>query len=154
MVLQSSTKGIRAVEIASKLKIHKTIVHRDLNSLYHKGKVESDQGIWKAKTEEQTIKPSEKEIVIELPLPKNKLQGMVGLKVFANSSKDLNLTIPTKMLETIIETFNETRTIKIRGKNVDDLELAKIVDLIKEANEKSSKINLKNPLKKLKKFVT
>ena len=37
-VLQSSTKGIRAVEIADKLKIHKTVVHRDLNSLYHKGK--------------------------------------------------------------------------------------------------------------------
>ncbi len=54
------------------------------------------------------------------------------------------------MYETIIEKFNETRTIKITGKNVEDLDLEKVANLILQANEKSSKFNLKKKLKKLK----
>ena len=83
VVLQSSTKGIRAVEIAEKLGIHRTMVHRHLNSLELMGKVESEHGIWRAKTGEQTIKPLEKEIVIQLPIPENQWQRIAALEVLA-----------------------------------------------------------------------
>ena len=151
LVQQSSAKGgIRAVDIAEKLGVHKTTVYDRLKSLEFGGKVYSDQGLWKAKTGEQTIKPLEKEIVIELPLPENKLRGMVALKLLVDSYKDSNLTLSAKTLETVIETFNETRTIKIKGKNVDDLDLEKIMTFVQQANEKSSKVNLKGLLKKFK----
>jgi hypothetical protein len=150
LVQQSSAKGgIRAVDIAEKLGIHKTTVYDQLNSLQFAGKVYSDQGLWKATTEEQTIKPLEKEIEITLPLPEKKFEGMMGLKVFYKSVKDSGLPKSAGILETIIETFNETRTIKIKGKNVDDLDLEKVANLILQANEKSSKFNLKRKLKKL-----
>jgi hypothetical protein len=50
----------------------------------------------------------------------------------------------------IIEKFNETRTIRIRGKNVDDLDLEKFGNLIEQANSKSSKFSLKGIIKGLK----
>jgi DNA-binding Lrp family transcriptional regulator len=151
LVQQSSAKGgIRAVDIAEKLNISKSTVHDRLNSLQYMGKVYSDQGLWKATTGEQTIKPLEKEIEITLPLPENKFEGMMGLKLFHKSMKDSGLPKSAGTVETIIETFNETRTIKIKGKNVDDLDLEKVANLILQANEKSSKFNLKRKLKKLK----
>ena len=55
-----------------------------------------------------------------------------------------------KIFRTLIEQFNETRTITIRGKNVDSLDLEKMANLIQQANEKSSKVNLKSMLKKFK----
>ncbi len=151
-VLQSSKKGgIKAVEIADKLKIHKTMVHRDLNSLYLMGKVESDQGNWHAKTGAHTIKPLEKEIMIELPIPKNQWKEMARLEVLAKYSEDSGFTNYAKIPRIIIEKFNETRIIKIKGKNVDDLDLEKIANLIQQANERSSKVSLKGLLKRLKK---
>jgi AcrR family transcriptional regulator len=151
LVQQSSAKGgIRAVDIAEKLGIHKTTVYDYLNSLQFAGKVYSDQGLWKAKTGETTIKPLEKEIEIMLPLPEKTFEGMMGLKVFYKSLKDRGLSMTAEMIDTIIETFNETRTIKIKGKNVDDLDLEKVANLILQSNEKSSKFNLKKKLKKLK----
>lgn len=110
-----------------------------------------DQGLWKATTDEHTIKPLEKEIVIELPIPKNQLQYMVLLEVLTNYGEIRGYSEVAKILGTILEKFNETRTIKIKGKNVDDLELEKIANLIQQANERSSKVNLKGLLKRLKK---
>ena len=75
---------------------------------------------------------------------------MSQLAVLAKSMKDSNLTETAELVETIIEKFNETRTIKIKGKNVDDLDLEKMANLIQHANEKSSKVNLKGMLKRLK----
>jgi len=71
-VQQSSTKGISAVEIAKKLGKHRTTVHGYLTTLEYMGKVESKHGLWYAKTGVQTIKPLEKEIVIELPMTNGK----------------------------------------------------------------------------------
>ena len=151
LVQQNSAKGgIRAVEIAEKLGIHKTMVYRDLNSLYLMGKVYSDQGLWKATTGEQTIKPIEKEIVIKLPLPEKKFPDIARLAVLIKELRRSKLSMSAEILETIMETFNETRTIKITGKNVDELDLEKMADLIQEANEKSSNVNLKGMLKKFK----
>ena len=154
LVLQSSTKGIRAVEIESKLGIHKTIVHRDLNSLNLMGKVESDQGIWRAKTEgqpPQTFQSSEKEIEIVLPMPKNKWADAARLQVHADYADEIGLHGVAKMEKTILQKFDETRTIRIRIKNVDDLELEKIGKLIEQASEKSYKFSFKGLFKGLRK---
>jgi hypothetical protein len=150
MVLQSSTKGIRAVEIAGKLNIHKTIVYRDLNSLYLMGKVESDQGIWRAKGGEQTIRPSEKEIVIELPMPKNEWQRLALLEHFARDWEEHFPNDKDNPYRISLEKFRETRTIRIKGKNVDDLDLEKLGNLIQQANEKSSIAYLRGLFKSLK----
>ena len=151
MVLQSSTKGMRAVEIARKLKIHKTTVYRDLNSLYNMGKVESDQGIWHAKTGEQTIKPLEKEIEIKLPIPKNQLQYIAKLAAYNVHLERLGLSGIVEMNKAVLEKFDEARTIRIKGKNIDDLELQKIDNLIREATARSSRFNLRGLFKNLKK---
>lgn len=151
LVQQSSAKGgIRAVDIAEKLGIHKTTVYDQLNSLQFAGKVYSDQGLWKATTGEQTIKPQEKEVVITLPMPENKWADMARIELLANHGRDLGYSITADMLETIMKKFDETRTIRITGKNVDDLDLEKVANLILQANEKSSKLNVKKLIKKFK----
>jgi len=151
VVRQSSAKGIRAVEIARKLGFHRTTVHGYLNSLELMGKVYSEHGTWREKTGEQTIKPLEREIVIELPLPKNQLQPVALLEMLIKESEIKRYSITAEILRTLLETFRETRTIKIKGKNVDDLDLEKIATLIQQANKKSSKVNLKGLFKSLRK---
>lgn len=152
LVQQSSAKGgIRAIDIGNKLDISKSTVHDRLNTLYHMGKVYSDQGLWKATTGEQTIKPLEKEIVIELPIPEKDWRDVARLQLLADTLEDANYSKSEKMFTTLIETYNKTRTITIKGKNVDDLDLEKIAVLTQQANENSSKVNLKSLLKKFKK---
>lgn len=151
VVLQSSAKGISASEIARKLAIHKTTVYSYLNSLELMGKVESQHGTWHAKTGEQTIKPLEKEIVIELPIPKNQWQLMALLEAITNDAKESGYPKLANTYRIFLENFRETRTIRVKGKNVDDLDLEKIGNLIQQANKKSSKVNLRGLFKSLKK---
>jgi predicted transcriptional regulator len=153
IVQQSSTNGINAAEIGKKLGIHRSTVHRNLVSLELMGKVENTGGMWRAKTGEQTIKPLEKEIVIELPIPKNQWRRMAQLEIYANCIEGFGMLKAAGIPRTIIEKFNETRTIRIRGKNVDDLELEKIGNLIQQATEKSSKFNLRGLFKGLKRDI-
>ena len=153
-VLQSSTKGISAVEIAKKLGIHKTIVHRNLNTLELLGKVESQHGVWRAKKGEQTIIPLEKEIVIELPMSKGEWQRMALLEGLAKDWEEANLPEAGNTYRIFLEKFRETRTIKIKGKNVDDLDLEKIGKLIQQANENSLKASLRGLFKSLKRSDT
>jgi transposase len=150
IVQQSSTKGISAVEVAKKLGKHRTTVHSYLNTLEYMGKVESHHGIWHAKTGEQTIKPLEKEIVIELPIPKNEWQREAFLEAEAKRFAREGFTIWAEDIRIFQEKLKETRTIKIKGKNVDDLNLEKIASLIQHANQKSSKPELKGIYKILK----
>jgi len=147
VVLQSSAKGISADEIAEKLGVHRTTVYNYLNTLEYLGKVESHQGIWRAKAGEQTIKPLEKEIVIELPMPKNEWQRMVLLE---EAAKLFGSTESDNIFKTSLEKLKETRTIRITGKNVDDLDMQKIANLIQQVNEKSLKVNLRGLFKRLK----
>ena len=149
VVRQSSPKGISAVEIAKQLGKHRATVHGYLNSLELMGKVESEHGIWRAKTGEQTIKPLEKEIVIELPLPKDQWRQIALLEILAKDCERENFAETAKTYRILLETLRETRTIKITGKNVDTLDLEKLGNLIQQANEKSSKVNLKGLLKSL-----
>jgi DNA-binding MarR family transcriptional regulator len=151
LVQQSSAKGgINATTIGEKLGMHRTTVHKHLNSLELMGKVESAHGLWVTKTGEQTIKPLEKEIVIELPMPKNKWFDVARLQVHADYMQEMGLSGVADMEKTIIEKFNETRRIKITGKNVSDLDIEKVSNLILKANEKSSKVSFKGILKSLK----
>jgi hypothetical protein len=149
-VLQSSTKGISAVEISKKIGMHKTMVHRNLNTLELLGRVESQHGVWRVKAGEETIKPLEKEITIELPIPKNQWQQVAVLEMLAKDCEDNELPETAEMYRIPLEKLKETRTIKIRGKNVDDLDLEKLGNLIQQANEKSSLFNFKRLLKTLK----
>jgi len=153
LVQQSSAKGgIRATEIGNKMGVHRATANNYLKSLELMGKVYSDQGFWKATNEEeQTIKPLEKEIVIVLPPPEDKLKDIARLKIIANTLEELDYHPESeKIVRPLIETFEKARTITIRGKNVDDLDLEKVVKLIQQANERTSDFNLKGILKKLK----
>jgi hypothetical protein len=149
-VLLSSPKGgISAAEISKKIGMHKTIVHRNLNTLEIMGKVEDRHGVWRV-TGEQTIKPSEKEIAIELPMPKNQWRQVALLEMLARDCEEHQMTDTAEMYRIPLEKLKETRTITIRGKNVDDLDLQRLGNLIQEANEKASKFNLKRLIKNLK----
>lgn len=152
LVQQSSAKGgIRAVQIAEKMAVHKTTVYDLLRSLDLMGKVYSDQGLWKTKTGEQTIKPLEKEIVIELPIPEDKVKDIARLEIIANTLEELDYHPESEIIvRPLIETFKKARTITIRGKNVDELDLEKVAKLIVQVNERTSNFNLKGILKKLK----
>jgi hypothetical protein len=151
IVQQSSSKGgISAIDIGEKLDMHRATVHRHLTSLELMGKVEGKHGLWIAKTGEETIKPLEKEIVIELPLPKNKWTDFARLQVHSNYMKSIGFSEIAEMDKTIIDKFNETRIIRIRGKNVDDLDLERLGNLIQKATAKSYNFSLKGIIKKLK----
>jgi hypothetical protein len=92
----------------------------------------------------------EKEIVIELPIPKDEWRRMTLLEILAEDCERENLHETAKIHRITLEKIRETRTIKIRGKNVDDLDLEKIGNLAQQANEKSSRINLRGLFKSLK----
>jgi len=150
LVQQSSATGISAIEIAKKLDKHRTTIHGYLNTLFYTGRVENRNGLWYPKNGAQIIKPLEKEIVIELPIPKNMWANIAVLEAHAKYVEDL---VPGgAMVErTLIEKFNETRIIRISGKNVEDIDLVKIGNLIQQANQKSSMFNLKGLFKGFKK---
>jgi sugar-specific transcriptional regulator TrmB len=151
IVLQNTAKGgLTAIEVGEKLGIYRTTAYDYLNSLELMGKVENVHGRWRAKTGEQTIKPLEKEIVIELPIPKNQWREIAKMEATAKYLEHLRLLRTAEDIRIILETFNETRIIRIKGKNVDDLSLEKLGNFVQQANEKSSKINLRGLLKRLK----
>ena len=154
IVQQSGAKGINAVDIAKKLGVYRTTVYDRLNSLELMNKIESSHGLWYAKTGEQTIKPLEKEIEIELPIPENKWENIALLEALAKQAEEAKLSKPAETIRTFLEKFRETRTIRIKGKNVDTLDLEKIGSMIKEANKKSSMFNFRGIFKIFKKEKT
>jgi hypothetical protein len=149
-VQQSSAKGgTRAVEIAQKLNIHRATVHRHLSSLELMGKVEDKGGRWFAKVGEQSIKPSEKEIVIMLPLPKNLVAHAMALEAHARLLEDSGFEKTASTERIILEKIDESRSIKITGKNVDDIDLVRMGELIQQASQKGSRLKLRSIIKKL-----
>jgi AcrR family transcriptional regulator len=151
IVQQSGVKGLRTTEIAKKLGMHRSTAYKHLNSLELMGKIENKHGIWYSKAEEQTIKPLEKEIVIELPMPKDKWYDIALLEAYTAHLEDVGFQEVANITRTFLEKFNETRIVKIKGKNVDDLDLEKIANMIQQANEKSSSVKWKRLSKILKK---
>jgi hypothetical protein len=149
VVQQSSAKGASAIEVAKKLGIHRTTVHSYLNTLEYMGKVRSEHGLWYAKEGEQGIKPLETEIVIELPIPKDSALPIAALDAIAKQMESTGLAESADTVKTLLEKIKETRTIKIRCKNVDDLDLEKLQTLVLQAYENSSKIKLKSQLKRI-----
>jgi DNA-binding transcriptional ArsR family regulator len=152
VVQQSGTEGIRAIEIAEKLGIDRTTVHRHLTRLDLRAKVESRNGRWFLKTIEQAIKLLEKELVIELPMPKSEWRRMAILEAQAKRFERLRLPEIAEAIWIPRDKLRETRTIRIKSKNVDNLDLEKIGNLIQQANEKSSRINLRGLIKNLRKW--
>jgi hypothetical protein len=150
LVQQNSTKGISAIELAKKLDKHRTTIHGYLSHLELIGKVERQRGLWFPKTSEHTIKPLEKEIVIELPMPKDKWFHVGRLQAHADYMDKIGLSGIGDTERILVENFNQTRRIKITGKNVSDLDIEKVSNLILEANEKSAKVSFKRILKSLK----
>jgi hypothetical protein len=150
LVQQSSAKGISAIEISEKLGKHRTTIHGYLTTLSYTGRVESRNGLWYPKTGQQTIMPLEKEIVIELPMPKEKWADIARLQVHADYLEGLGWTESAKIEKTLIEQFNQTRRIRIIGRNVDDIDMEKVGNLILQANEKSSQVSFKRFFKNLK----
>jgi hypothetical protein len=117
--------------------------------------VYSSHGLWFSKREQPTTtenlstteQPSnqrlEKEIVIELPLPKDKWYNLAVIEAHAKLAETHGYSRLAETEKIFVEKFNETRRIKITAKNVNDIELEKLTNLIQQANEKSSKMNLK-----------
>ena len=149
VVLQSS-HGVKATDIKKTLSIHKTTVHRALFSLEQTGKVESKSGVWFARTENETDKPLEKEIVIELPLPKDQAVSIGLLEILANDLEEAKFVKTARMHRILLERLKETRTIRIKGKNVDDLDLEKMRQLLLQARNESRKTNFSSLVKRLK----
>jgi hypothetical protein len=152
LVQQSSAKGgITAKDIGEKLGMHRTTVHRHLTSLELMGKVESQHGSWTIKKGEQTVAPLEKEIVIELPTPEREWQRIAMLKTLSHDANKHSYRGVANIYSTMLESYKETRTIRIKGKNVTDLDMEKLGALIEQANQKSSKINIGRFFRSLKK---
>ena len=150
-VLQSSTKGgITAAEIAKKIGMHKTMVHHNLNTLELMGKVENQHGTWRVKTGEQTPKQLEKEIVIELPLPKDQVAPTALMEELAHEAEQSDFTRLAGTYRIFLAKLKEARTIRITGRNVDDLDLEKTQNLILQASKKTFKIDFKGLHRSLK----
>jgi uncharacterized protein (DUF111 family) len=86
-----------------------------------------------------------------LPLPKNQVQHVIALEAHAKYLEDLGMPKVAATERIILEKIVETRSIRIKGKNVDDLDLEKLGNLIQQASQKSSIFNLKGLFKGLKK---
>jgi DNA-binding protein YbaB len=88
--------------------------------------------------------------VIELPLPKDQWRKTAFLEAQAKEFERTGLVRTAEDMRIVLEKLRETRTIRIKGKNVDDLDLEKLGNLIQQANQKASKVNLKGLLRSLK----
>jgi hypothetical protein len=74
--------------------------------------------------------------------------------MLARDCEEHKLPRTAKMYRIPLEKLRETRTIKIRGKNVDDVDLEKLGNLIQQASAKASGLNLKGLIKGLKRSHT
>jgi hypothetical protein len=150
VVLQNTAKGgITANDIAKEMEMHKTVVHHLLNTLKALGKVEDQHGVWHVRPDKQAPH-LEKEIVIELPIPKDQWRQIAFFEAQAKEFERLKMPL-AEDVRILLEKFRETRTIRITGKNVDDIDLEKIGNLIQQANQKSSFYSLRGLFKTFKK---
>jgi hypothetical protein len=76
------------------------------------------------------------------------VQPVALLEILAEYSEEKGLPKTANIHRIFLETLRET--IKITGKNVDDLDLEKLGTLIQQTNKKSSKVDLKGLFKTLK----
>ncbi len=76
---------------------------------------------------------------------------MPMLKALARDCESENCPHTANIYRVVLDKLNETRTIGVKGKNVDDLDLKKAANLIREATARASKINLRGLFKGLKK---
>jgi hypothetical protein len=77
----------------------------------------------------------EKKIVIEPPMPRSKWQRMALLENFAKNWEEHFSNSKDNPYRICLEKLKETRTQRIKGKNVDEIDLQKISKLIQQARE-------------------
>jgi pyruvate-formate lyase-activating enzyme len=89
----------------------------------------------------------EKEIVIELPMSRSEWQRMALLENFAKNWEEHFSNSKENLYRICFKKLKETRTLRIKGKNVDEIDLQKISKLIQQANEKSPIAHLRGIFK-------
>ena len=145
IVQQSSSKGIRAIEVAERLGVHRTTAHSYLNTLELMGKVYSEHGLWYAKeSKDESIGEKEIELTIELPpLDEDEVETEAELRTI------LAIYPHLKSLKAYLEAKKELRTIKIRGRNIEEIkeQLPKIITETLEKTKKESKSFWKRKIK-------
>ena len=144
IVQQSSSKGIRAIEVAERLGVHRTTAHSYLTTLELMGKVYSEHGLWYAKDrKDESIGEKEIELTIKLPpLDEEERQREAELRYIAKKYGLSNLESYLKFLE-------ELRTIRVKGKNIEDVkeQLPKLIMETLEKTKKESKSFWKRKIK-------
>jgi len=144
IVQQSSSKGIRAIEVAERLGVHRTTAHSYLTTLELMGKVYSEHGLWYAKDrKDESIGEKEIELTIKLPpWDEEERQREAELRYIAKKYGLSNLESYLKFLE-------ELRTIRVKGKNIEDVkeQLPKLIMETLEKTKKESKSFWKRKIK-------
>ena len=144
IVQQSSSKGIRAIEVAERLGVHRTTAHSYLTTLELMGKVYSEHGLWYAtKSKGESIGEKEIELTIKLPpSDEEERQREAELRYIAKKYGLSNLESYLKFLE-------ELRTIRVKGKNIEDVkeQLPKLIMETLEKTKKESKSFWKRKIK-------
>lgn len=74
---------------------------------------------------------------------------MALLEMQAKRSERLGMHLLAGDMKILLEKLRETRTIRIKGKNVNDLDLEKLAKLIQQANTRASGFYLKGLFRNL-----
>ncbi len=117
------SNGLKATELASKLKIPRESVYKYLNNLQATGKIESKNGLWHSTKTEQTNE--ETVIRITLPVPKKDLKYY---SYIMNNLRDSGGCSEEDVRE--LEDFTATHTIYIGSRDKNALNI--IADAIKK----------------------
>ena len=125
VVQQSSSKGIRAVEVAEKLGIHRTTAHDYLNTLELMGRVYNQHGLWFAK-EPADIKPIVVNVLAEIKEETEKIKEDYVKGNIKEADRRLFLLIYSKLsniklpenlkkeIKELINEYNEKLKVSIR----------------------------------------
>ena len=125
VVQQSSSKGIRAVEVAEKLGVHRTTAHDYLNTLELMGRVYNQHGLWFAK-EPADIKPIVVNVLAEIKEEIEKIREDYVKGNMKEADRRLFLLVFTKLsniklpenlkkeIEELINEYNEKLKIPTR----------------------------------------
>ena len=117
------SNGLKATELASKLKIPRESVYKYLNNLQATGKIESKNSVWQST---KTVETNEETVIrITLPVPKKDLKYY---SYIMNNIRDKDRCSIEHYYE--LDDFTETHTIYIGSRDKNALNI--IADAIKK----------------------
>jgi len=149
IVLQSSSKGISAYEIAKQIiaknqlkttpEKYRTTIHRYLNTLELIGKIYNEKGLWYAREQNGSIKPEE--TIIEITLPPFSEPERYWLEKLQRDISLCENEVIKKHLQAFLEANIKSRTIFIRIWGSQNIEALKdmVSQAVKEAYERHKK---------------